>query len=203
MSWYRPKTGSRIRGSIALLVLLSLANMTAFARLAFAHWWWHPSGDCHYFIEESEIEVYRGGASLSTRQAALDDWASHTDVSFDIKSSHGDGDGEDEVDISISGVNYPTGWWGLADLVDLDPDNDYCGTSPNWAEVNHGHVIFNSYYGGTTGTGPTSDMRGVLCQEIGHVLGLRHSNDGCMGKGYYNDLNITVQHNWTNINSFY
>ncbi len=190
-----------------LILVLVIVNVIVFVQWASAHWWWRNE-DCHYFIEESVIEVWKGTAYFSTKQAVLNDWASNTDLSLPTQSSHDD-PSWGEADISMISVSdEDVTWRGLAQTVDLDLDNDYCGFWPNWAEIDHGHAYFNWYgFMGTTGTGPDSDVRGVYCQEVGHLFGLGHSvvgePDGCMGKGYVSDSNVVGPHEIEQINSFY
>lgn len=171
-------------GTLGLLVLaLLLANYN----IAFGHKWWK------WHWDQSTIKL--GIWSCATEaNAARVDWDSHTDLSLPTSSSH--------TDVSVWCDNFGnTGWWGLASIEDPDFDwwHLWC-----WCRIDHAHARFNTYYGGTTGSGAGSDKRGVLCQEIGHTFGLDHSNTGdCMGKGYYNNINITSAHNWADINAMY
>ncbi len=165
------------------ILLLTALN----ANLAFGHRWssWH--------WDKSTIRVGIWSCTADAG-AARSDWDSHTDLSLPTSSSH--------TDISVWCGNFgDTGWWGLASIEDSSFDWWHCFW---WCRIEHGHARFNSFYGGSTGTGTASDRRGVLCQEIGHLFGLDHSNTGdCMGKGYYNNVNVTGSHNWSDINSMY
>lgn len=185
----------------ALLAVLALANGLLFSQQAFGHWWEHSSGDCHYHLHESEIEIWKSTSYPNTKQAAIDDWGTNTDIIVDMVASHGD------ADVSVLADNYgDTDWSGLATLEDTDLDWDHCGWVANSAEVDHGHSRYNTFMGWTSGTGADSDVRGVLCQEIGHVFGLDHSHTyDCMGKTYWadNDINVTGPHNWDQINDDY
>ena len=71
-------------------------------------------------------------------------------------------------------------------------------TSAN--HITHGHARVNYYYAYSSTT-----KQGIFCQEVGHVFGLDHSNDGgCMGLGYYSGSTYTtVQHNWNDIYNMY
>ncbi len=82
-----------------------------------------------------------------------------------------------------------TGWSGLAQL-NWDGNNHM-----TWSDAKTNYSYGNSAW----------FNRGVFCQEIGHALGLDHSNDGgCMGLGYWaGNGNATVQHNNDDIYSMY
>ena len=189
----RPARGRRPRPW--LIGFLAAANVFALTPSALAHWWDHPSGDCHYHLHESEIEIWKNTSYPNTKQAAIDDWGDHTTIVVDMVASHSD------ADISVLADNYgDTDWSGLASLEDTDLDWDHCGAWPNSAIVRHGHARYNTAMGWSAGTGADSDVRGVLCQEIGHIFGLDHSDtDDCMGKTYFNDINVTGAHNWAEI----
>lgn len=167
--------------SIVIAALLTL-NL----KVAYAHnwglWCWHTG---------STVNVWVIGTHQAEANAALNDWDSHSDVNFNRVNSH--------TELSVMGGNYgATGWWGLASIEDYSYDWWHHWW---WCRIEHAHSRYNSHYGGTGGTGATSDIRGVQCQEIGHTLGLDHSNHGCMGKGYFNNSNVTVSHNRTDINA--
>jgi len=191
---------------VLLILILATANVALLTRSTLAHWWEHPSGDCHYFIEETTIEVYRGTSRLAVKQAALDDWDSDTDVNFNISAEHHPSGKDPDIAMFYSSYGE-TGWSGLASIIDLDLDGDYCGFWPNWAEINHGHAQWNRTY-----RPEDSDGQGILCQEVGHLLGLNHCIEGdgdcaagcgCMGKTYCNEINSVGAHEAAEINSFY
>ncbi len=168
------------------LVLLMAGLVALNYQLAHAHRW----SKWHWDKKTIKVKMWNCGADT---EAARNDWDSHTDLSLPTSNSH--------TDISFWCGNWgDTGWWGLASIEDADWDWHcwwYC-------KVDHGHARFNAFYGGSTGTGTGSDRRGVLCQEIGHLFGLDHSNTGdCMGKTYFNNINVSGSHNWSDINSMY
>lgn len=160
------------------VVVLILTNV----KVAGAHnWWswhWHTGRTMNTWVGS-----YKGLES----NRALNDWDSHSDINFN-RTGHSE--------LSVFAGNYgATGWGGLASIESYSYDWWHRW---NWSKINHCHARFNSYYGGSS-----SWVQGVQCQEIGHCLGLTHSNDGCMGLGYYNNVRTTVSHNWRDINARY
>lgn len=171
----------RLTWGLCALVLLAI-NI----KLATAHRWssWHQP--------DKALNTWNFAVHLAEAEAALNDWDSHTGLSFPRKTSY--------TDISVFDGNYgDTGWGGLASAEDAGFGWWDCWW---WCHIDHGHARVNTFYTGNP-AGFSADIQGIFCQEIGHLLGLDHSNDGCMGKGYYNNLNVTVQHNWTDISSLY
>lgn len=160
-------------------------------QIASAHNWWY------WHWHKSSIGVSISNYTTAA-QSAIADWDNNSDVSLPIQSTH--------TDISVMGGDYgATGWWGLASVETAGYDDpSHCGNTSDVCRFVHAHARYNSYYGGTTGGGTNSDVRGVLCQEIGHALGLDHSSTGdCMGKGYYNNINVVGSHNRQDINARY
>jgi len=172
---------TRIGLGVLVLVLL-------FANVALAHWW--STAWTYYHFHKSTLDIWVFGPAdvVAACQAAEADWDSHTDLTLNIVGSHDD--------ISCFGGNYgATGWWGLATLV----DTSWYWHCFWWCGIAHAHSQFNTFYGGSA-----ADKQGVQCQELGHTFGLDHSNTGdCMGKGYYNNINVTGAHNWADINAQY
>lgn len=167
--------------SIFALSAVVLALLAFNIKLANAHnwglWCWHTG---------RTINVWVWGSHKTESNVALNDWDSHTDVNFHRVNYH--------TELSVSGANWgATGWGGLASIKETSYDWWHHWT---WCRIKHAHATYNSYYGGSSHT-----IHGIQCQEIGHTLGLEHSNNGCMGKGYYNNLNHTVSHNWSDINA--
>ena len=153
----------------AFMTLLLWVNL----QMVSAHRWgnWHQN--------ESSNGVWNYAGRNAEAEAAINDWRACSGVDLPKKTSH--------TDMSVFDGNYgATGWWGLAEIIDTKYDW-WCWW---WCAIEHGHARFNSYYGGSGGTGSGSDIRGVFCQEVGHLFGLGHSNNGCMGKGYYNSSNV-------------
>lgn len=174
-----------VAGLSIVVAVLFLVNV----RIASAHnwdtWHWHTG---------STINVWVFGPHQAEANAALNDWDSHSDVNFNRVNSH--------TELSVFSGNYgATGWGGLASIEDYSFDwwHHWC-----WCRIDHAHARYNSFYGGTGGIGANSDIRGIFCQEIGHTIGLDHSNTGdCMGKSYFNNINVTGAHNWADINAKY
>lgn len=162
-----------------LCVLLLLANV----KIATAHRWssWHQP--------DRTVHVYNFATQHALAEVALNDWDSHTNIQLPRENHH--------TELSVFDGNFgATGWWGLASIEETGFGWWDCWW---WCHIDHAHARFNSYYGGSA-----ADIQGVLCQEIGHTFGLQHSNTGdCMGKGYYNNINVTGPHNWADINSMY
>lgn len=167
-----------IRLSLLVVVFLGL-NISVASAHNWWYWCWHTG---------STINVRVFGSYQSEALAALFDWDTHTDVNFNRVTSH--------TELSVYGANWgAVSWDGLATIVDSSYDWwhhwRYC-------EIDHAHATYNTY---RSGSHSNHDIHGIFCQEIGHTLGLDHSDDGCMGKGYFNNLNHTVPHNWRDINS--
>jgi hypothetical protein len=161
---------------LALICLLA-ANVFM-AREALAHQWgrwhWNKSGS------SVPLSIYNSGTYRTEAANAISDWNVNTILTLSNASSH--------TEISVFDGNYGnTGWGGLASLESVSGNH-----------ILHAHSRLNTYYSYSS-----TDKRGVQCQEVGHTFGLDHSNDGCMGKGYYNNLNTTVQHNWNDIYNIY
>jgi hypothetical protein len=176
----------RTKGKIWIWGILAVALLAFNAQLAFAHrwWWWH------FDRNPLNLWIPPSNAHFQQHVAAVADWDSHvTDLKLRVNFKQ-------HTDVSVLEGNYgATGWWGLASIEGYEYDwwHLWC-----WCRITHAHATFNNYYGGTL-----ADIQGVQCQEVGHTFGLDHSNDGCMGKGYYNALNVTVPHNWADINAMY
>lgn len=120
----------------------------------------------------------------SSASAAISDWNNQTILNISSVSS-----GEETYSFAANSGN--TGWGGLATIT------NYSGCT-----ILRATAQLNTYYSWTT-----NGARGVFCQEIGHTFGLDHSNDGgCMGGGYWYDINThytIVSHNINDIGSMY
>jgi len=137
------------------------------------------------WIQPDRTVYVRNTATYSSQaNAAINEWNADTILSLPKVSYH--------TDISVYDGNYgATGWGGLASI------ESYSGCT-----ILHGHATLNYYYSYSS-----NGKRGVFCQEIGHLFGLDHSNDGgCMGGGYWYDINTyynVVSHNINDIASKY
>lgn len=161
-----------------LFGLLAVATMAALAVPVFAHNW-----GC--WKQPNRTVYVRNTATYSSQAAAaISEWNADTILSLPVVNYH--------TEVSVYDGNYGnTGWGGLASI------ESYSGCN-----ILHGHATLNYYYSYTS-----NGKRGVFCQEIGHLFGLDHSNDGgCMGGGYYYDINTyytVVSHNINDISSKY
>ena len=130
------------------------------------------------------VPAYITAALSSQANAAVSEWDSKTILTIPKVGSH--------TEISVfDGYYGNTGWAGLASI------ESYSGCT-----ILHGHARVNRSYSYSS-----NGYRGIFCQEVGHLFGLDHSNDGgCMGGGYWYDINTNytvVQHNINDIASKY
>lgn len=158
--------------------LLKLSLLFAIVVPVMAHDW-----GC--WIQPNRTVYVRNTASYSTQAAqAIAEWNNDTVMRMVTVGYH--------TEASVFDGNYGnTGWGGLATI------ESYSGCS-----ILHGHAMVNLYYSYTL-----NGIRGIFCQEIGHLFGLDHSNDGgCMGGGYFYSINSNynvVSHNINDIASKY
>jgi len=173
----------RWTGGLANLVLGGVAIALAFAnvRVAGAHDWWY-----WHWHTGTDIETWVGGQYRSVYDDVLYEWDKKTSVSSP-RAGHSE--------MSVFDGDYgPTGWGGLASIEQKSYDWYHRW---DYSKVEHCHARVNLYY---RSYWTTDDIRGIQCQEVGHCLGLTHSNDGCMGKSYYNDLNHVSSHSAEDVN---
>lgn len=167
------KTALKVTALAGLLAGALLAGGTASAH-QWGSWHWNKGGST-VTIGIWDTTTYRTESS-----AAINEWDSKTLLSLPRTSSHSD--------ISQFDGNYgATGYGGLAEII------NYSGS-----HITHGHSRLNYYY-----SYDSNGKRGVFCQEVGHLFGLTHSNDGCMGAGYFNNSYNVVQHNVDDIYNMY
>ncbi|GIV98058.1 MAG: hypothetical protein KatS3mg057_2715 [Herpetosiphonaceae bacterium] len=167
----------RLVGPVAIAILL-LANLLV-ARQAIAHKW----GNWHWnrYGSSVTIRVYNTARYWTEANRAVRDWDNNTILYLPDPGTH--------TDISLFDGNYgATGWGGLAEIINYT----------SGSHITHGHARLNYYYSYSS-----TGKQGVFCQEVGHLFGLDHSNDGCMGMGYYNNIYYTVPHNWNDIYNMY
>lgn len=164
--------------TLATRALMALVVMALAAPPALAHRW-----GC-WIQPNRTVQVRNTATNWSQANAALNEWDADTILSIPRVSSH--------TEVSVLDGNYGnTGWGGLASI-----------ESASGCNILHGHATLNTYYSYTS-----NGKRGVFCQEVGHLFGLDHSNDGgCMGGGYYYSINTNYQvvsHNISDINGMY
>jgi hypothetical protein len=161
----------RIAASVAVAAFLTALVLVANPGSASAHSWagWHwdrggsyvPVNIWNYAGTSTIAEAARADIHRRPHPVYLLNASYHTDVSV--------------FDAYEPGANY----CGLAEIV-----NWYW--SPPWQyHISHAHARYNTACGGAGGSLPNY-AQGVYCQEIGHTLGLDHSDTGdCMGLGYF------------------
>lgn len=162
----------------SIQVAVILVALTTFATPLLAHNW-----GC-WKQPNRTVYVRNTASNWSQANAAINEWHNDTILNMVKVNYH--------TEVSVYDGNYgATGWGGLASI------ESYSGCN-----ILHGHARVNTYYGYTS-----NGKRGVFCQEIGHLFGLDHSNDGgCMGGGYYYSINSNynvVSHNISDIYSKY
>ena len=167
-------------GTLAVIGLLFLN-----AQVALGHDW----GSWHW--HKNPLHLFVFGSHQDEAVRAIADWDSH------IKDMKLHTNFKGHTNISVFGSNWgDTGWGGLATIKDYSFGWWHRWT---WSRIEHAHATYNSYDGGSS-----AHIQGILCQEIGHTFGLDHSDTGdCMGKSYFNNINTTGSHNWSDMNSKY
>jgi len=162
----------------AFVIATTIVLIAVMAAPAMAHNW-----GC-WKQPNRTVYVRNTASNYSQANAAIDEWNNDTILSMVKVSYH--------TEISVfDGNSGNTGWGGLASI------QSYSGCN-----ILHGHAQVNTYYSYSS-----NGKRGVFCQEVGHLFGLDHSNDGgCMGGGYYYSIDSNynvVSHNISDISSKY
>jgi hypothetical protein len=165
------------RKSVFIAAILLIAVFASQA--AQAHQW-----GC-WIQADRNVKLRNGVTSFTSgASAAISDWNNLTILNISSVSS-----GEETYVFSAN--SGATGWGGLARIT------NYSGCT-----ILRATAQLNTYYGWTS-----NGARGVYCQEVGHTFGLDHSNDGgCMGGGYWYDINThytIVSHNVNDIGTMY
>jgi hypothetical protein len=169
-------------GVLPLAVAICFALGLAAPENASAHWWgnwhWNRSGSAF------GIGIQNSCAYSAECDAAISDINRNLAPVWLVRRGY-------HTSISVyDGYFGKTGWGGLAQL-----------TSVSGSHIVHAHSMFNRSYP------PSSRLyvQGVQCQEIGHTIGLDHSNTSdCMGLGYYSYNRFYMgPHNSSDIWNFY
>jgi hypothetical protein len=184
--------------------LLGLALVLLAANIAIAHdwWFWHQ--------HKRTIGINITAANANSAEAARADWSAGFNVMNLVSVP-------DHSDVSVLDGDFgDTGWGGLAEIISYFShchEFDAFGVCIQaFPGITHAHVRLNTFYAwANLNTGSVFDAgRGVFCQEIGHALGLDHSPDGCMGKGYFAGLNnnetisnVVTSHSDSDLNAKY
>lgn len=163
---------------VPLLAAACAVSVFGFVGIAQAHNW-----GC-WIQPNRTVYTYNTAALSSQASAALSDWDTKTILSIPRVSYH--------TEVSVfDGYYGNTGWAGIASI------ESYSGCN-----ILHGHARVNRSYSYSS-----NGYRGIFCQEVGHLFGLDHSNDGgCMGGGYFYDINTyytVVSHNVNDIYNKY
>ena len=183
-------------------VLLGVALVLLGANIAIAHdwWFWHQ--------HKRTIGINITAVNAISAEAARADWGAGFNVLNLPSVAH-------HSDVSVLDGDFgDTGWGGLAEIISYF---NHChvfdalgACSQSFPGITHAHVRLNTFYDWPNlNTGTMDDAgRGVFCQEIGHALGLDHSPDGCMGKGYFAGLfnnepisNVVTSHSDGDLNA--
>jgi len=185
-------------------VLLGVVLVLLVANIAFAHdwWFWHQ--------HKRTLGIFITAVNSTSAEAARADWNAGFNVMNLPSVAH-------HSDVSVLDGDFgDTGWAGLAEIISYF---DHChvfdalgACSQSFPGIIHAHVRLNTFYAwANLNTGTVLDGgRGVFCQEIGHTMGLDHSPDGCMGKGYFAGLsanepisNVVTSHSDDDLNAKY
>jgi hypothetical protein len=161
-----------------LLAAVCAVSVFGFVGAAQAHNW-----GC-WIQPNRTVYTYNTAVLSSQASAALSDWDNKTILSIPRVSYH--------TEVSVfDGYYGNTGWAGIASI-----------ESSSGCNILHGHARVNRSYSYSS-----NGYRGIFCQEVGHLFGLDHSNDGgCMGGGYFYDINTyytVVSHNVNDISTKY
>jgi hypothetical protein len=151
---------SRLRVVAAVSTALVLLASPALA----GHSW-----NGYHFPSDNLAPTVTGETSLADVPIVVGDWA---DLETNIQPTHtGSGSG----DIKVVAKRGNPNWIGLAQIK-IDSDG----------HIVEGKVTLNSAYANyNNGNGTANIWKHVLCQEVGHILGLQHSSqDTCMNDAF-------------------
>lgn len=155
-----------LSAALAAIVLTFALGASSASAHQWGSWHWNKGGSYiplytyNYASTSATAERARADIHARPHPIWLNTASQHTNISI--------------FDDNVAGASY----CGLAEII------NYTGS-----HITHAHARYNRACGGNSGTGPNY-AQGVYSQEIGHTLGLDHSNTGdSMGLGYYSGSN--------------
>jgi hypothetical protein len=127
------------------------------------------SWSVYHFPSDNLTPTVTGGTSLAIVSDVVDDWVNLGTAIQPTYTSSGGGD------IKVVAKRGNPNWIGLAQI-----KIDSAG------HILEGKVTLNSAYANyNNGNGTANIWKHVLCQEVGHILGLQHSGeDTCMNDAF-------------------
>lgn len=175
--------------------VLAVAATLGYSGAALASHYWYCSGSTPWKYANYYIYFYNGASgdyyTMGQEEAKTDSnsWHNYTDVTLAQVSAAGS---TDHMNI-YSGYYGSTGWLGIAEI------RGYSGCT-----ITNGRVRMNMSYL-ENGSYTRTNKKHVMCQEIGHLLGLNHNRNStttCM-----NDSILTApypnSHDQTLVNGMY
>jgi hypothetical protein len=161
----------RLAVGVAIVAFLTAAVLVARPSAADAHSWggWHWDRGGSYV----PVNIWNYAGTSNIAEAARADIHARPHPVYLLNANY-------HTDVSVFDAYEPSAnYCGLAEIV------DWYWSFPWQYHISHAHARYNTACGGSGGSLPNY-AQGVYCQEIGHTLGLDHSDTGdCMGLGYF------------------